>query len=85
MNALPFCKPLFLETFVCLAYLSIDRKHGKPKQIIKHYIHKQGTRKITDLTAISRNTVKKYIARFKELQRPWDEFSKLNDQDMGPV
>ena len=55
---------------------------SKLRQIIKHYIHKQGTRTIRDLTGVSRNTVKKYIARFQQLQTPWDELSKLNDKDL---
>lgn len=55
---------------------------SKLRQIIKHYTHKQGTRTIRDLTGVSRNTVKKYIARYQELQRPWDELSKLNDKDL---
>jgi len=50
--------------------------------IIKHYTHKQGTRTIRDLTGVSRNTVKKYIARYVELKIPWAELSKLNDKDL---
>lgn len=55
---------------------------SKLRQIIKHYTHKQGTRTISDLTQISRATVIKYINRFKELQTPWDELSKINDKDL---
>lgn len=55
---------------------------SKLRQIIKHYTHRQGSRTISDLTGVSRNTVKKYIARFKQLQTPWDELSKLNDKDL---
>ena len=55
---------------------------SKLRQILKFYIHKQGTRTIRDLTGVSRNVVKKYIAIFKFLQKPWDELSKLNDKDL---
>lgn len=55
---------------------------SKLRQIIKHYTHKQGTRTIRDLTGVSRNTIKKYIARFQQLQTPWDELSKLNDKQL---
>ena len=55
---------------------------SKLRQILKFYIHKQGTRTIRDLTGVSRNVVKKYIAIFKSLQKPWDELSKLNDKDL---
>jgi transposase len=55
---------------------------SKLRQIIKHYCHKQGTRTIRDLTGVSRNTVKKYIAQFQSLQTPWDELSKLNDKEL---
>ncbi len=57
-------------------------KMSKLRQIIKYYTHKQGTRTIRDLTGVSRNTIKKYIVRFQQLQTPWDELSKLNDKDL---
>ncbi|MBL0340808.1 MAG: IS21 family transposase [Bacteroidetes bacterium] len=53
---------------------------SKLRQILKHYMHHQGTRTIRDLTGVSRNTVKKYIAQFKALKTPWDELNKLNDK-----
>lgn len=55
---------------------------SKLRQILKFYVHKQGTRTIRDLTGVSRNVVKKYIALFKSLKRPWDELSQLNDKDL---
>jgi hypothetical protein len=55
---------------------------SKLRQILKFYVHKQGTRTIRDLTGVSRNVVKKYIAIFKSLQKPWDELSQLNDKDL---
>jgi transposase len=52
---------------------------SKLRQILKLYLQHQGTRTIRDLTGISRNTVKKYIAQFQALKTPWDELSKLSD------
>ena len=56
---------------------------SKLRQILKHYSHHQGTRTIRDLTGVSRNTVKKYIAQYKVLKIPWSELSKLNDKDLS--
>jgi transposase len=56
---------------------------SKLRQILKHFVHKQGTRTIRDLTGVSRNTVKKYIAQYKVLKIPWSELSKLNDKDLS--
>ena len=58
---------------------------SKLRQILKHYIHKQGTRTIRDLTGVSRHTVQKYIARYKALQTPWSELSKLNDKELSAL
>lgn len=56
---------------------------SKLRQILKHYSHKQGTRTIRDLTGVSRNTIKKYIAQYKILKIPWSELSKLNDKELS--
>ena len=58
---------------------------SKLRQILKHYSHKQGTRTIRDLTGVSRNTVKKYIAHYQALKIPWSELSKLNDNDLSAL
>jgi transposase len=58
---------------------------SKLRQILKHYSHKQGTRTIRDLTGVSRNTVKKYIAQYKALKIPWSELSKLNDKELSAL
>ncbi len=58
---------------------------SKLRQILKHYSHKQGTRTIRDLTGVSRNTVKKYIAHYKSLRIPWSELSKLNDKELSAL
>ena len=55
---------------------------SKLRQIIKLYFQKQGSRTIRDATGISRCTVQKYITRFQELKTPWDELSKLTDQEL---
>ncbi|MCX6276123.1 MAG: hypothetical protein NTV09_13050 [Bacteroidetes bacterium] len=56
---------------------------SKLRQILKHYSHHQGTRTIRDLTGVSRNTVKKYIAQYKVLKIPWSELAKWNDKDLS--
>ena len=55
---------------------------SKLRQVLKFYVQHQGTRTIRDLTGVSRNVVKKYIALFKALKTPWDELSRLNDKDL---
>ena len=55
---------------------------SKLRQIIKLYCWKQGSRTIRDATGISRCTVQKYIAQFQRLKVPWDELSKLSDQEL---
>jgi len=55
---------------------------SKLRQVLKFYVQHQGTRTIRDLTGVSRNVVKKYIAIFKSLKTPWDELSRLNDKDL---
>ena len=47
---------------------------GKLRQIIKLYCQHMGTRKISEATGVSRNTVKKYIRQFKFLKTTWEEF-----------
>ncbi|MEO6168959.1 MAG: IS21 family transposase [Chitinophagales bacterium] len=58
---------------------------SKLRQVIKLYCQHQGTRRIRDLTGVSRSTVQKYIARFKELKAPWDELSKLPDRELDAL
>ncbi len=55
---------------------------SKLRQVLKFYVQHQGTRTIRDLTGVSRNVVKKYIALFKALKTPWDELSRLSDKDL---
>lgn len=57
---------------------------SKLRQILKLYFsHKQGTRKIRDITGVSRTTIKKYIVQFKALKTTWGELSQLSDKDMS--
>jgi transposase len=57
---------------------------SKLRQVLKLYFsHRQGTRKIRDMTGVSRTTIKKYIVQFKALKTTWDEISKLSDKDMS--
>lgn len=58
---------------------------SKLRQIFKLYSQHQGTRVISAMTGISRNTVKKYIAEYKRLQRPWEELSTLNDTELNEI
>jgi transposase len=55
---------------------------SKLRQIIKLYSQHQGTRTISDITGISRNTVKKYLAQYRELKTPKEELLRLNDPDL---
>jgi len=59
---------------------------SKLRQILKLYFsHHQGTRKIRDVTGVSRTTIKKYIVQFKALKTTWDELSKLCDKDLSAL
>ncbi|MDQ3142835.1 MAG: IS21 family transposase [Bacteroidota bacterium] len=55
---------------------------SKLRQIIKLYCQHMGTRKISDATGVSRNTVKKYIGQFKFLKTTWEELSELSDKEI---
>jgi transposase len=58
---------------------------SKLRQIIKLYCQHTGTRKISDITGVSRNTVKKYIKQFGLLKTTWEELSSLNDKQLAEV
>lgn len=58
---------------------------SKLRQIIKLYCQHQGTRVISEMTGVSRNSIKKYIAEYKLLKRPWEDLSTLNDQELDSV
>ena len=55
---------------------------SKLRQIIKLYSQRKGTRTISEITGVSRNTVKKYLALYKELTIPKEQLFLLNDEDL---
>lgn len=55
---------------------------SKLRQIIKLYCQRDGTRKISEATGVSRNTVKKYIRQFRFLKTTWKELSELSDKEI---
>ncbi len=58
---------------------------SKLRQIIKLYCQRQGTRTISNITGVSRNTVKKYISQFRDLKVPREEVFLLNDPDLDTL
>jgi hypothetical protein len=54
----------------------------KIKQIIKSSCSGWGSKKISSTSGVSRNTVKKYIHKFKELKISWEELSELTDNEV---
>ena len=58
---------------------------SKLRQILKLYCWKKGTRKISELTGVSRTTVMKYLERYRVIQIPWDELSKFSDKDLEAI
>lgn len=55
---------------------------SKIRQIIRLYTQAKGSKYISSHTGISRNTVKKYIQVFKELQKTREEFDEMNDHQL---
>jgi transposase len=53
--------------------------------VIKLYCHHTGTRKISDAIGVSRNTVKKYIRKFKYLGSTWAELSLMTDKQINEL
>jgi transposase len=58
---------------------------SKLRQIIKLYCQHTGTRKISDMTGVSRNTVKKYVRQFSLLKTTWEELSLLSDKQLSDL
>jgi len=52
---------------------------SKIRQLLRLYTQKKGTKEISKQTGIARNTVKKYIAKYKELKSSIAEINKLDD------
>ena len=56
---------------------------SKLRQVLKLTAsHHQGSRTISDVTGLSRTTIRKYIFHYRALKIPWDELSRLSDKDL---
>ncbi|MEI6853680.1 MAG: IS21 family transposase [Bacteroidota bacterium] len=56
---------------------------SKLRQVLKlSASHHQGSRTISDVTGLSRTTIRKYIMQYRALKIPWDELSMLSDKDL---
>lgn len=55
---------------------------SKLRQILKLHKHHQGTRVISEITQVSRNTVKKYLSRLRALKTTMDELFLLTDAEL---
>ncbi len=58
---------------------------SKLRQIIKLYCQHMGTRKISEATGVSRNTIKKYIKQFLLIKTTWGELSLLSDKEINDL
>jgi len=56
---------------------------NKIRQIIRLYTQQKGKKFISSQTGVAKNTVKKYIERFKELRLTHEELSELNDGQLN--
>lgn len=54
----------------------------KLRQVLRHYTEGVSKKKISELTGIARNTVKRYILRFTALKLTYEDISGLNDQEL---
>ena len=52
---------------------------SKIREILRLYTHKKGTKHISNQTGIARNTVKKYIVKFVQLNASFEEINELDD------
>lgn len=55
------------------------------RQIIKLYSQAMGKKKIALRLGISKNTVKQYVERYKNLHIPWGELSRLTDFELNKL
>src|SRR4030067_1601589 len=53
---------------------------NKIKQIIRLYTQSKGTKFISRHTGVARNTVKKYLVRFRETRLTYQDINELSDQ-----
>ncbi len=52
---------------------------SKLRHILRLHAHRKGTKEISKQTGVARNTVKKYIAKYKELGCSINEINALDD------
>jgi transposase len=55
------------------------------RQIIKLYSQQMGKKRIGERLGMSKNTVKLYLDRYRELKTTWEELSKLTDYDLNKL
>lgn len=58
---------------------------NKVRQILRCHASGNGAKSISNLTGIARNTVRKYLRRFMELNRDVEELLSLEDQELNAV
>ena len=58
---------------------------SKIRQIIRLYTQSKGSKYISRHTGVSRNTVKKYIQIFKELNKTAEEINEMNDHQLDEL
>ncbi|WP_354002599.1 helix-turn-helix domain-containing protein, partial [Paramuribaculum intestinale] len=54
---------------------------NKLRQVLRCHANGNGAKSISNLTGIARNTVRKYLRRFMELNRGIEDLLKLEDPD----
>ena len=58
---------------------------NKVRQVLRCHANGNGAKSISNLTGIARNTVRKYLRRFMELNRDVEELLKLEDPELNAV
>jgi len=58
---------------------------SKVRQIIKLYAQQMGKKKIASRLGVSKNTVKLYVEKFKNLKTTWEELSKVTDFELNKL
>jgi len=60
-----------------------DIDMSKLRQILKLSArHHQGSRSISDVTGVSRTTIRKYILQYRAIKIPWNELSRVSDKEL---
>ncbi len=58
---------------------------NKLRQVLRCHANGNGAKSINNLTGIARNTVRKYLRRFMELNRGIEDLLKLEDPDLNEI